>query len=266
MTERAGDISHGGTAVGSGIEHSAPQPALMYLVLATPRSGSTMLCSALTASGNAGEPLEFFHPNRVDPYVGRTGRWSIPEYMADVTARHTSPNGYFGFKIHGHHYEHFFGSNRDAGQAFLRQFHRFILIHRRNKIDQAISDMLANERQVWNITDPAKRPPERDFRPEDVERIAASLAQIAHADRILRDAAAPFRSMTLDVAYEDLVEDQEGEIARAMVHLDLEIDFDDLPRPTTLKMSGDRTRKMRDDFLRAINGGAGRLVTVGGRR
>lgn len=266
MTERASDVSQRNRTVDGGNDLSARQPTLMYLVLATPRSGSTMLCSALTASGIAGEPREFLHPNRVDPYVAEKGYWSIPEYMADVTARHTTPNGYFGFKIHSHHYEHFFGSNRDAGLTFLRQFHRFIRIYRRNKVDQAISEMLANERQVWNITDPAKRPPERDFRPDDVERIAATLAQIAHSERTLRDAAAPFRSTTLDVAYEDLVEDQEGEIARAMVHLDLEIDIDDLPKPTTLKVSGDRTRRMTDDFLRAINGGAARLGSLGGRR
>jgi LPS sulfotransferase NodH len=266
MTERASVTSPASGTVDGGNGPSVPQPTLNYLVLATPRSGSTMLCSALTASGNAGEPLEFLHPNRVDPYVGKKGHWSIPEYMADMTARHTTPNGYFGFKIHGHHYEHFFGSNRDAGLAFLRQFHRFIRVYRRNKVDQAISDMLANERQVWNITDPARRPPERDFRPDDVERIASSLAQIAHAERILRDAAVPFRSMTLDIAYEDLVADQEGEIARAMVHLDLEIDLGNLPKPTTLKVSGDRTRRMRDDFLRSIDGGAGGLGAVGGRR
>ena len=37
-----------------------PVPMSAYLVCATPRSGSTLLCRALTATGVAGRPEEYF--------------------------------------------------------------------------------------------------------------------------------------------------------------------------------------------------------------
>src|SRR3954471_2058841 len=37
-----------------------PQPEQSYLVCATPRSGSTLLCELLAATGVAGRPQEYF--------------------------------------------------------------------------------------------------------------------------------------------------------------------------------------------------------------
>src|SRR4051794_12649330 len=41
-----------------------PRPKCSYLVCATPRSGSTLLCKALEATGVAGHPQEFFEAKR----------------------------------------------------------------------------------------------------------------------------------------------------------------------------------------------------------
>ena len=226
----------------------------MYIVLSGARTGSSMLCSALAASKQAGNPREFLHPDYANPYHQRKGRWSIAEFMAELVAEHTSPNGYFGMKVHDLQYRHFFGSDREAGLAFLGQFQRFIRVYRRNKIDQATSNMLANERQVWNITDPAKRPVERDFRPDDVDKIAAGVANFAKHDRFWQEVIGPFRKQTIDIAYEDLATDPEAEFARAMLHLGIEIDLDNIPKPTTVRVAGERTRRIRDEFLRSING------------
>src|SRR5829696_10459407 len=44
----------------SGLEGKARMPRLSYLICATPRSGSTLLCDALDATGIAGHPEEHF--------------------------------------------------------------------------------------------------------------------------------------------------------------------------------------------------------------
>src|SRR5690349_19289466 len=55
-----------------------PVPARSYLVCATPRSGSTLLCRALSQTGVAGRPEEYFEARR------KTGRPPEPRDYFDA--------------------------------------------------------------------------------------------------------------------------------------------------------------------------------------
>jgi LPS sulfotransferase NodH len=57
-----------------------PRPRCSYLVCATPRSGSTLLCKALEATGLAGHPEEFFEAKRETgaPAHGSDYLWDAP--------------------------------------------------------------------------------------------------------------------------------------------------------------------------------------------
>ena len=106
-------------------------PMLSYLVCATPRSGSTLLCQALTQTGVAGKPEEYFEalarsglPRRPHEYFDPERRANIVErlafrempdgvakpnplwhpetydrYLAWALEEGTTPNGVFGAKI-----------------------------------------------------------------------------------------------------------------------------------------------------------------------
>jgi LPS sulfotransferase NodH len=106
-------------------------PASSYLVCATPRSGSTLVCQALRESGVAGRPEEYFEallhsgrPRRPDEYFVGVDDRSILDHLGergvgdDPPPRHplwsrtaydrylewameagTSPNGVFGAKL-----------------------------------------------------------------------------------------------------------------------------------------------------------------------
>lgn len=107
------------------------QPQCSYLVCATPRSGSTLLCEALANTGIAGNPKEYFEalistglPRRPREYfedvenpeivdvlgaysrldnepslsTGQNG-WSYTEYFEKVIEQGTTPNGVFGAKV-----------------------------------------------------------------------------------------------------------------------------------------------------------------------
>ena len=116
-------------------EPSAEQPAVRptrcYLVCATPRSGSTLLCEGLESSGVAGRPREYFEelketgvPRRPREYfwglrspdvlrqlppdsqLDRSGEqratWDRDDYarhLAASLAEGTTPNGVFGAKL-----------------------------------------------------------------------------------------------------------------------------------------------------------------------
>jgi trehalose 2-sulfotransferase len=107
------------------------QPERSYLVCATPRSGSTLVCQALKETGVAGRPEEYFEallhsgrPRRPDEYFIGVGDRSILDHLGergvgdDPPPRHplwsraaydrylewaaeagTTPNGVFGAKL-----------------------------------------------------------------------------------------------------------------------------------------------------------------------
>jgi LPS sulfotransferase NodH len=110
---------------------SAPDPSRSYLICATPRSGSTLLCEALKATGMAGVPEEYFEalrhsgrPRRPQEYFigaqdrtilrhlgehtstdGRPGRsplWDRHDYepfLRWAIGQGTTLNGVFGAKL-----------------------------------------------------------------------------------------------------------------------------------------------------------------------
>ncbi|HEY1595520.1 MAG TPA: Stf0 family sulfotransferase [Thermoleophilaceae bacterium] len=110
---------------------SAPRPMLSYLVCATPRSGSTLLCHLLDQTGIAGHPEEYFEalkhsglprrpheyfdPDRHHNIVERLAFREMPNaeptpnplwqpetydrYLHWAIAEGTTPNGVFGAKL-----------------------------------------------------------------------------------------------------------------------------------------------------------------------
>ena len=77
--------------------------ALTYVVCATPRTGSGLLCRALAGTGVAGTPTEYFDAER---RALLTRRWGcgpgLAAYAEALQARRTSPDGVFGIKLHWH--------------------------------------------------------------------------------------------------------------------------------------------------------------------
>lgn len=75
---------------------SAPERS--YLVCATPRSGSTLLCKALRETGVAGKPEEYFEalrstgrPRRPDEYFAGVDDQSIRDQLGDPPSEGQAP-------------------------------------------------------------------------------------------------------------------------------------------------------------------------------
>lgn len=107
------------------------QPQSSYLICATPRSGSTLLCEAIINTGLAGYPKEYFEAlketglprrpkeyfedldnteimellgnySRLDDEPNQSMLWGSPhyaDYLAKVIEEGTTPNGVFGAKL-----------------------------------------------------------------------------------------------------------------------------------------------------------------------
>jgi len=125
----------------------ATAPRQVYMVASTPRSGGTLLCRQLWASGIMGAPAEYFgFYSTFLRLVARIKPDTQEEYVAGVTARRTSANGVFGFKVHYDHVQYM------VLTGLLHQFKqlRIISIVRQDLLAQAVSQARALQTGQWN--------------------------------------------------------------------------------------------------------------------
>ncbi len=160
-----------------------------YLVCATPRSGSTLLCEALTNTQRAGHPAEYFEalratglPTRPKEYftdvenseiahiLGNYSRIderqpqrfaNYAHYLDEVLEKGTTPNGVFGAKVMWGYLGDFIGNVRqipryrelempDILSALFPNLH-YILVSRLDKVRQAVSLWKAIQTQTWRV-------------------------------------------------------------------------------------------------------------------
>ncbi len=165
------------------------QPHTSYLVCATPRSGSTLLCEALTNTQQAGYPAEYFEalrasglPTRPKEYfegvensditriLGNYSRIderppqrfaNYSDYLHAVLEKGTTSNGVFGAKVMWGYFGDFVGNIRqiphyremavsDSLLAIFPNLH-YILVSRLDKVRQAVSLWKAIQTQTWRI-------------------------------------------------------------------------------------------------------------------
>jgi LPS sulfotransferase NodH len=139
-----------------------------YLVCATPRSGSTLLCELLKATEVAGRPAEFFENLRATGFPRQPRQYfeGVPEVQAllpevdpgtperafdwaGVLRAGTTPNGVFGAKVMYAHLEDLWP--RLAGRALedVLPDLRFVRVSRADRVAQAVSLWIAIQTQHW---------------------------------------------------------------------------------------------------------------------
>jgi LPS sulfotransferase NodH len=233
-----------------------------YLVLSNPRTGSSMLCSVLSESGLAGRPAEFLNPRNIDAFMHVRGATNLGDMLRDYQSRRTSPNGYFGMKLHAHQFKRLFKAQvAQDGPPFLRSFNRFVFCTRRDKLNQAISHLLATERDVWQSTPTGDSSlPQRQFVPDDVDKIARYMQIADRSELYWRQTIAALNLPTVEVVLEDLLERGRAEYARVFAHLGINIPEGDVPAPATKPMPRQANEALRQGYLNAIGARAAEIA------
>jgi trehalose 2-sulfotransferase len=122
-------------------------PSVSYLVCATPRSGSSLLCQRLSSTALAGTPIEFFHHERMEAFGERWGAASLGDYLDLLAERYTGPGGVLGMKVHWGQYDR---AIRDRDPRGLAPNMRFVRISREDRLRQAISWVRALQTLRWS--------------------------------------------------------------------------------------------------------------------
>lgn len=196
-----------------------------YLLCATPRSGSTLLCGLLRSTGVAGRPASYFRREEWSVYADR---WGLPRsaggavdvetFVRAVVAAGSTSNGVFGARI-------MWGTMTELSDA-LASVHqgrtasglelltgafgrpRFLHLRRSDTVAQAVSWARAEQTHFWHPGEevaPGGHEPrfDRDLIARLVDTIDAHEAawQAWFADQ----GVTPYR-----IAYEDLAADPVG--------------------------------------------------------
>ena len=218
-----------------------------YLVCATPRSGSTLLCEALKATGKAGRPEEYFEavpatgiPREPRDYLAglddaaahrliEGARPRAPAYsdvrdvrryedhLARVRDWGTTPNGVFGAKLMWAHLIDLAlltgsASPAEAAAALFGE-PRCLWVRREDRVRQAVSLWRAMQTQSWR-SEAAEREPRYSF--AALRHLTGALeADDAAWERFFATSGLS----VLKVGYGELVRDLQGTLDRALDHI-----------------------------------------------
>jgi LPS sulfotransferase NodH len=251
-----------------------------YLVCATPRSGSTLLCHTLRKTGVAGNPLEFFealpetgvprrpldyltglddpaalaliadaHAPDAPPYSDLRGYTRYDEHLDTVRAAGTTPNGVFGAKIMWAHLVDLgrqLGTD-DLGTLVDEQFDRprFVWVRREDTVRQAVSLWRAMQTQSWRAeNDPATGEPQYSY--AALRHLVELL--IAHDrawERFLAD-----RANVLTLTYEEIASDIADAVARTLGHIGIAPDAAVHALPTMRRQADERSAEWAEAYAR----------------
>ena len=139
-----------------------------YVICTSPRSGSTLLCNLLAATGVAGNPGSHFHEPSIGnwlDYFDLAPDASLPErdVLADIfgaaVSRGSLETGMFGLRLQRHSFDFFTqkltilhpGLSSDA-QRLQTAFGRTLFVHltRRDKVEQSVSYVKACQTGLWH--------------------------------------------------------------------------------------------------------------------
>ena len=226
-----------------------PLPERSYLVCATPRSGSTLLCQALKATGLAGRPEEYFEARRatgaprsareyfhdvpgfVEAVLGSAAPPPAPDYsslaavpdyrehLRSVLRRGTGSNGVFGAKLMWMHVEDFVPLARSLPElngtgltnvlAELFPGLDYVWVRRRDDVRQAVSLWRAVQTQAWRADDGGAG----DHPPEyNFIAIDHLLKNLRSDNRSWHDYFRTASVVPLEILYEDMADDLQAAV------------------------------------------------------
>src|SRR5438128_4944050 len=245
-----------------GLLHKLRHPRRCYVVCTIPRSGSNLLTDGLRDTRRAGMPKQFFLPKNESRYAIELGLNAAADYAAYVRGianGQRTHNEVFGFKLMSWYLDdflarlreaHAFGNSSTSDLDLLRKAFprlRFVHIHRRHKLRQALSTARALQTGLWKVKNGEMTEREPQF---DAALIEQSLKEAERQEQIWYRFFQQIGIEPFGVEYEKLCQDYEGTIRSVLDFLQIS-----LPRgarigpPGTIRQADEGSRTWAERFV-----------------
>src|SRR5437667_7999885 len=245
-----------------GLFISLRRPSRCYVVCTIPAAGSNLLTDGLHATRRAGVPKQFFLQKSEARYGAELGLDPVADYagyVRSIVNAKTSQNEVFGFKLMSWYLDDFlprlrntraFGDAATDDLALLRNAFprlRFVHIHRRHKLRQALSTARALQTVLWKVQKGATVIQEPQF---DAELIEQSLREAERQEKIWRDFFQRLGIEAFRVQYEELCQDYERTIRSVLDFLKISLSRGArVGPPVTIRQSDEISRMWEERFL-----------------
>ncbi|MEQ8640857.1 MAG: Stf0 family sulfotransferase [Alphaproteobacteria bacterium] len=214
-----------------------------YIICTSPRSGSTLLCGLLAATGTSGNPASYFHTPSIADWLARfdlsacsyaTDRAALRAIFDAARVCGTAGTGMFGLRLQRHSFAFFMQQldvlypGRATDQARIRAAFGdtlFIYLTRHNKLDQAISLAMAQQTGLWHRA-PDGTELERLAQPRDPvyarDEIAGHMAELTALDEAWQAWFAREKIEPVRITYHALSAEPTGVLADILQRLELD--------------------------------------------
>jgi trehalose 2-sulfotransferase len=202
-----------------------------YVVCTSPRSGSTLLCKLLAATGVAGNPDSYFHSRSISGWLEDLGlvrdpsapeRELLEAIFRAAIRKGTLDTGIFGLRLQGHSFDFFikklfvlYPGHSSNVERFKAAFGRTLFVHltRRDKVAQAISYVKARQTGLWHAA-PDGTELERLSPPQELaynaSEIRARFEEVMAHDQNWENWFAASKIDPLRISYEELSVNRRG--------------------------------------------------------
>ncbi len=201
------------------------------ILCATPRSGSTMLCDLMTATGVLGRPASYYRPESISDWARQLGDDTEVggaeferAYLAAIRAHGTDASGTFGLRVMWDTMDgltdrlsSIFPDAQSDAALFDTAFGRPLYVHlvREDKVAQAVSLVRAEQSGLWHLaSDGSVRQGAKETKPNqyDARAIEKEIAALTRDDAAWQSWFAAHNLKPVSVDYENLASDQRSEV------------------------------------------------------
>lgn len=177
----------------------------------------------LGKAGLGHNPLELLH--HLSCAKNNINSANALDFIRGVADRQATPEGFFSCKVHYNQLERVFASAAPLGAAWINYFNRFILMRRRDRVAQAISEYFALKSNVWSLPVDA---PERDtnsriYTSADLGPVAYILARQIKEERGWLAVISNLKLDALEVYYEDFMATPDVIMGKVAAYLGIEL-------------------------------------------
>jgi len=236
-----------------------------YIILSSQRTGSSYIARRLcNVKHQFGFPMEYLNPRAIRALVPRLFKdynpkknYSFNEYIQAVTKIRTSKDGFFGNKVQPNQLAVILKNNKKLMKEFICQHDYIVLMTRKNKLEQSVSNAIATITDEWH-------PGEKQFifdnkkKERAYKQINADILRFSKEEDFMLSIAKASKKPSLIIEYEDIQSNPNESMERLVNFLSQNNSGESITEDSSVevpkKNSSELNQELKNNYMKFISG------------